>query len=334
MAMIDWCAWGVSPRSATGSSRPENLMRALGLDQVEKFHHGRTPSTADSHRVDSPALAFRAVARVHGRGAVLSPVMVRRFGMDALWVDMYDDWSIAPDINFVHRVLAADGYRLLRESGSPGVLTVNSQYMAGKLAPANPVLLPNGVSQGLGSIEHGGDAKRRLILVGKFHPGRIDEKLFHSLLTAPMVEEVVVVGLRKGDYPSRLLRSILGARNAGPTVRTLPPTPVSEIGPFIGVRTIAAVPHQVRDYTLSQDIMKVYQFLALGLPVLTPRALWPPAVPLDFAYLVGRGAVLDRLVEAALDGPKPTFAWRQQFVSDHSWEKRASLLRALISHVA
>jgi len=95
---------------------------------------------------------------------------------------------------------------------------------------------------------------------------------------------------------------------------------------LIGPNTVAVIPHKVCDYTLSQDLMKVYQFLAQGVPVIAPRALWPSGVSREYAHLLEVGVPLEQILDSAWRVDGPSTGWREMFVSHHSWQSRAKLV--------
>jgi hypothetical protein len=108
---------------------------------------------------------------------------------------------------------------------------------------------------------------------------------------------------------------------------------VDDLAAISGRKTVALVPHVISDYTLSQDLMKVYTLSALGLKVICPRLLWPHTLPKDFAYLMDYGVKLQDTLGDWLDGPAPTAEWRQEICHEHSWQTRALQVAKLIGDV-
>jgi hypothetical protein len=99
---------------------------------------------------------------------------------------------------------------------------------------------------------------------------------------------------------------------------------------LVGDRTAVLVPHVVSDYTLSQDLLKVYQCLALGARVVCPRMLWPESVDATFGLLVDRGVDLDLVLADWLDSGAPTSEWRRRFAERHSWTARGETIAAAL----
>jgi hypothetical protein len=271
-------------------------------------------------------LPGRAVDR-RANAAVLVPTFLIGGPREALWADCFDDWSLAPDVHAYYRVLCAAGYRALAGSRlRPQLLTVNSVYMAEKLAARRPHVVPNGVDPSLAELEHGGDDTPRLIVLGHFFAGRTDFALLETLVANEAFAEVYVGGVEPASAVAERLE---------PWVRTgkvrlsawMSPADVAAVS---GPATVAAIPHRVCDYTLSQDLMKVYQFLALGLPVICPRLLWPEHLDAEHAFLVDWGVDLDRALAQWVRRPGPTPAWRTDFAAQHSWAQRAQQIASLI----
>jgi hypothetical protein len=275
-------------------------------------------------------LPGRGLKPVSGGAAVLSPVFLagNRGGID--WIDLYDDWSIAPNINRYYRLLAAIGYRQVRRrETTASVVTVNSQYMANLVLPTPTVVVPNGVNSGLGEVELEGPGHPRLVVLGEFFPGRTDYGLMETLALRSEFQDVVVLG--PGEAPrTRELLGRIAEERAGVTVEDwIEP---EEFGRVLGPGTSVLIPHLVSDYTLSQDPLKAYQAMALGVKVICPRLLWPPGIGADFALLLDHGIDFDAVLGDFLARPGPDGGWRRRFVERHSWEARAATVaKALTS---
>lgn len=329
---MSWVAWAIPPESVA-YTRPrkllEELPRSAFADNLKFFHHGRMPTDARSTRIGIKGLARQSVSTI-GVGAILSPIFLNALTGHSKWLDLYDDWSLARDINPIHRVLAMRGYGALSRSERINALvTVNSKYMAAKVSSINPglnpLLVPNGVDPIMANYVGAGDEKRRIILMGSFHRGRADWNLLRATLRAANAEHLLVLGVSNGSKAYDLAREAQSMRGA--EVVSIPGfVSMDDLHAMIGPNTVAVIPHRVSDYTLSQDLMKVYQFLALGVPVIAPRALWPSGVCLDYAHLLEVGVSLEQLLDYAWRVAGPTVAWRKTFVSQHSWHSRAKLV--------
>lgn len=298
-------------------TRPNELvirvLEMLGADW-------RVDDTSAKSRVVEEFSRGRAMVLAGGVGpsVVSHPAYIGSEWRNAIWLDLYDDWSIAPDVSRFVRALAWRGYRRVGNVGSETLVTANTPYMAAKSRNIGALVVPNGVREEVGAWEQEADDKARIIMVGHFFNGRTDWRLMESVACSRCVDEVVIYG--SGDQVDALVGR---ARRRGGNVVRKDPTPMKEIVRESGSRTALVVPHTVTDYTLSQDPMKVYQALGAGIPVLMPNQLWPNSIDRALGLVLERGTSLDALLRAAcrwdrLQGPD-----RLKFVGEHSWRRRA-----------
>lgn len=330
--MIERVAWPVPPGRGRGYTRPEQLVGSLqrsGLIDPNPTYvaHGRTE--AGIKGLVGRFTPGRQVGGSQAATAVLSPVFLGRADAGAAWIDLYDDWSLAPNINPYYRLLAYRGYRSLQATKAAGLVTVNTSYMANRLLPLESVRVPNGVDPTLAAIEPQGSSARRLILLGEFFPGRTDFEAIRRFALREEFEEVVIGAPGTSKKMADLVGELTAAR--GSKLRVHPWIPPAELGQIVGDRTAVLVPHVVSDYTLSQDLLKVYQCLALGARVICPRLLWPESVEATFGLLVDRGVDLDLVLADWLDSGAPTPEWRRRFAEQHSWSARAETIAAALS---
>jgi hypothetical protein len=332
--MVGGVAWAVSP-GGSGRTRAEKLVAelvALGVIDPDfvPYFHGRTPPAngAVSVGVLMPNRRLRRVLPSERSLAVVSPVFSRAIEGRRFWTDLYDDWALAPDINRLHRTLSRNTYRGIRaHPGMYGVVTCNSDYMRQKLQLGPKSLVPNGVDPALAEFPRTGDERRRLVILGHFFRGRTDFGLIEQVVEAGQFDEIVVGAPGQSSEMARTLRRLATGR-AKLTVHTwLSPLDLSST---IGSRTVALVPHVVNDYTLSQDLMKVYQFLALGLRPIVPRLLWPKHLAPDNSLLLDFGLSLERVLRQWIDTEPPADEWRTAFASRHSWAVRAMQVKRLL----
>lgn len=302
-------------------------LRALGAVTADAriVRHGR--SSGSLRAAALPATRLPA----EGAGtATLSPVLLPGGPTAPTWIDLYDDWALAPDINRWYRQLARVGYRRVRRRGvTPTVVTVNSQYMADRVRPAPAVVVPNGVDAELGRVPTSGDAAARLLVFGHFFRGRTDFALLERVAARNEFDEVVIAGTGSASEVHASLRGLRDQIGDRLVVHEwLAP---EETARLVGPRTVALIPNLVSDYTLSQDPMKAYQFLALGVRVICPRLLWPSTLEPEFAFLLDHGVRLDGNLREWLRGPAPDEAWRRAFADEHSWAARARTIAGLLS---
>lgn len=323
---FDAVAWPVPPGNSP-TTRPTMLIRALERralipEESPRYFHGRQPSRG----LSSNRGAFFPTVPETGRVAVFSPVFGLPSTRESLWVDMYDDWSIAPDINRWHRARSARTYHLLRrQAESFGLITCNTPYMAGKLGLPSSAVVPNGVDPQIAAVPRTGDDKRRLVILGHLFSGRTDFSLMQQVAEAGRFDEVVIGAPGSDPKVSQFIRAL------GERARVFDWIDSASLGSVIGRRTVALAPQLVNDYTLSQDMMKIYQFLAHGLRVICPRLLWPSHVSHEYAYLVDFGARLEATLPEWVDGVPLSEAERNLLAHENSWDARAGSVEELLS---
>lgn len=258
---------------------------------------------------------------------MLSPLFLRDVAVDVVWTDVYDDWSRARDIRQVHRWVAAAGYRrLLRERERFGLITANTSYMADLVGGAHVV--PNGVDPSLAELDKSGSDSPVLLVLGSFFDGRTNNDLLERVLMHSFFQEAHI-GFPGDDFGVR--RTLTAVRNARPgRVHIHDWLTAEDIATLAGPRAVALVPNVVTSYTMSQDIMKAYQFAALGIPIICPRELWPAKIPHEWGLQLEHDADIQRVLND-WDVPIISDDQRAKFVQENSWLARANTILNLIS---
>lgn len=331
--ILDTVVWAVARGDEAGKTRPARLVRALQsagfLNIAEIYTHGaRTKHACGEVPMLPKARSFRsplAGARLlrEKNCALLSPSAAIVGVNNCAWMDAYDDWSIAPDIPMARRLLAQSTYAQLSEDSGPKAVTVNTPYMAARLG--TPHVIPNGVDSGVARLPTDGDARARVLVLGSLHHGRLSKAAASALSRLPASAQIVVAGPDTG-----MVRRCLAGSRADVIAFNYLTT--AELAGFVGPRTVAFLPLRVSDYTLSQDPMKLYEFLALGVPVVMPRLLWPVHLPMDRAVLFDYDDDICGLVDCATNLPSVTIDDRTAFAREHSWERRAAAVMTVLRH--
>lgn len=328
---IDSVAWAVQP-GTNSNSRAARLVAGLtdgGAIRADAryYFHGRTEGSG------ATVNAGRVLPRIEAgtrSSAILSPVFDPTTARSVSWVDFYDDWSIAPDINPLHRRLAARTYHRVSRLGEDVLVTVNSPYMAARVKARNAVVVPNGVDEGIAHIQPEGDSRLRLVMLGNFFDGRTDWRLILDIARAVSFDEIVIG--RPGA--SKSMQAVIHSLRADYGSRLVVSDWIDDVqlAQLSGSGTIALIPHTVSDYTLSQDLMKVYQLIGLGIRVVCPRLLWPAHLPIDHAFLVDFGASYSSIADWAAS-PPISERERQDFIRANSWSARGLMIQRLLEGI-
>ena len=142
---------------------------------------------------------------------------------------------------------------------------------------------------------------------------RVDVDLLVTLAAALPELPVVVAGPAAGDTADRLRNS---------AVHWLGPVHVDLIPGLLRRAAVGLVPHHVNDFTRSMNPMKVFEYLAAGLPVVTTpvpgiAAVSPRVIEADQAGFVA--AVVDAARKPRSDRPDPDLV-------DRDWSRVADEL--------
>lgn len=261
----------------------------------------RALPAADGERV--------AIAATPLWAPVLGHLAARR-GFDAV-----DDWRFLPSVARVSGHVEA-GYRAVRSSTST-TSTAVSVELASRLQRdfgIEAVVVPNGVDvdafrSPLAAPPPGLPNEPFAVYLGVVQE-RLDMRL---VAAASSVMTTVVAGPASANDGEAIARA--GATWLGPVDQTSIPA-------LLRTAAVGLVPHRVDPLTTSMDPMKVLEYLAAGLPVVTtsvpvgassPRVL-TAADPAAFATAVRAARALGRL-----DGPDPV-------VEGRSWRAVADAL--------
>ena len=157
------------------------------------------------------------------------------------------------------------------------------------------------------------DDTKRVIVMGAFRHGRTDFGLIREVAQSDQIEELVVAG-HGGAQLAASCQRLAAAR-----VVHYPYLNRQEVARLIGPNTVALIPHHVNAYTVSQDPMKLYQFLAFGIPVLVPRLLCGGHIRADGLIRFEHGDAVQPLLRAAFRLRSALSDWRRAFGTEHSW---------------
>lgn len=315
---------GLRPAPAVPGVAPGRIQ----LHQPTKWLPRRVDPSADDRLARS---VVRATVRAGLRRPVLwvndptGAAVLARTGWPALY-DVTDDWLAADRSPAEHERLVADESVLLDRCAE--VTVCSADLVRRKGAARDVTLVTNGVDLDRYRAAHPRPADlpegRVALYVGTAHPDRFDVPLL--LATARALRgraRVVVVGpvLDVGREDRDAL--------AREDVVLLGPRPWTTVPAYLRHADVLLVPHLVNDFTESLDPIKLYEYRAVGRPVVaTPVAGFrdEPGVRVAGATAFP-GAVLAALDAApapepgALTGAPPDVP---------TWEGQAALIAAAL----
>jgi glycosyltransferase involved in cell wall biosynthesis len=195
--------------------------------------------------------------------------LLLRSGWPALY-DITDDWVEADRNDREHDRLVGNEDVLMRTCGE--VVVCSPGLAATKGAVRRVELVPNGVelARYRTPVPRPADLPEHAALyVGTLHEDRLDVDLVRATAEglAAAGSELVLVG------PVALATANVEALSATPGVRLLGARPNSQVPAYLQHAGALVVPHVVNAFTESLDPIKVYEYLAVGRPIVsTPVA--------------------------------------------------------------
>ncbi|RXR27149.1 glycosyltransferase [Oerskovia turbata] len=321
---------GFRPRAGHGLRRAEPV-EGVGPDQLWLYQPTKILPRRVDPRVDArlASLVRRAARRVGLARPVLwvndpaASTLVRDTDWPSLY-DVTDDWVAADRPPEVRRRLLADEALLLEACDE---VTVCSPHLAvSKGADRAVTLVTNGVD-----VDRYRQPRERpadlpagpvALYLGTVHRDRFDLDLVaRTATTTAGTGTVVVVGpvldLTSQEYDdlTRAGVRILGAR------------PWTEVPAYLQHATALLVPHLVDDFTDSLDPLKLYEYRAVGRPVVaTPVAGFRDAD--DPRVTVADPADYPQAVRAALTVPAATDTHQDDDIP--TWDTQGRAMRDVI----
>lgn len=165
----------------------------------------------------------------------------------------------------------------------------------------------------------------RLVFQGAIVATKLDVQLLAQVAELRPEWSIVLVGPRGAGDPTGDLSPLDNA----PNIHQIGPRPADDLPQVLRGADIGLIPYAINDLTRSVFPMKVYEYLAAGLPVLAT-----PLPALDGVEAIETVSSADELVaaaerELAADSPEVRQA-RSQAAASHSWEARLEEIEAAL----
>jgi glycosyltransferase involved in cell wall biosynthesis len=279
----------------------------------------------------------RTAVQLNGRTVLISFNPFIAAWADATWLDRLiyfgiDDWAAYPPLRrFWPAVRQA--YRQIDEAADD--IFVVSEELRGRVSE-RAVVTPNGVSPYVWAPDRrapnamGIPAEPYAVYAGTID-GRIDLELVKEIISSPAIFSLIMAGPIPNDAIRRRLLGIGKVHLIGALAQ-------EPLAALIQNAAVGVVPHVVNSLTTAMSPLKLYEYLAAGLPVVatelpplhghgprvhlcSSRDQWPTALidALKQGRLCGRerAAVVERLswetrlapvVEAVVDGDREVLA--------------------------
>jgi len=154
--------------------------------------------------------------------------------------------------------------------------------------------------------------------IGALYGNWFDWELLVNTARAFSQAHVVVIGDYQGQCPAVL-----------PNLHFLGLKPQADLPAYLAHTSVAIIPWKVNDITLATSPLKLYEYLAMHVPVVAPDL--PPMRNIPGVYLSADHEAFLRNIRIAAHTPIDASAV-DQFLSQNSWETRVDRLIYLMQH--
>ncbi|MEI8233440.1 MAG: glycosyltransferase [Verrucomicrobiota bacterium] len=258
--------------------------------------------------------------------------LVGRMDESLVVYDIGDDWSQIKQAAWVQRQTLAEDAELCRRADVLIVVSERLRQLKSPFAP-NLHVIPNGVYleryRGIADgalAPHPATAAWRhpvLAYTGTIHEERVDLPLVEQIADAFPQATVALIG------PSLLDARAERRLKAHPNLLLTGPFPFEEMPGIMRAFDVCIVPHVVSAFTESLCPLKLYEYLASGLPI----AATPVPGFRDFPQWVRLGRNAREMIAAirdALGEPRSQRRDRASAARSHTWDARMDAIEAAL----
>lgn len=261
--------------------------------------------------------------------------LVGRVGECGAVYDIGDDWTEPDQKEWLRRFVIAEDAELCRKADAVIVVSEKLEQMKRPLTD-RLYRVPNGVY----ADRYAGVAERSLpphpltagwahpILgyTGTLHAGRVDIDLIIQLARRFPEGTVALIG------PSELEAATVRRLMAEPNIRMTGPVPFNQVPQVMAAFDVCIVPHLVTAFTESLSPLKLYEYLASGLPTVSTPVSGFRDFP-DLVYLAEHAEAFAAAARAALTEAADLPERRRQTAAQHTWEARVDEIERIIAPV-
>jgi teichuronic acid biosynthesis glycosyltransferase TuaH len=237
---------------------------------------------------------------------------------DAPWIRKVvyfgrDDWATGEGVR-PWWSLYREAYARIEKRGA--AIFVVSEELATRVSPRAAVV-PNGVPADVWRPRHAAPPRiEELPRPRAIYTGTIDDRLEANLvdLTASAVESLILIGEVHDPSVLRWLRSI-------DNVHVFEAVGQLELAATVQACDVGVIPHRDQACIRAMSPLKLYEYLAAGLPVVSVD--FPPIRGVDDERVwICPSEEWTRGMSHALGVGKADEAWRLRFIESVSWERR------------
>jgi glycosyltransferase involved in cell wall biosynthesis len=250
--------------------------------------------------------------------------------------DVGDDWTSFPQPSeWLREQVVAEDEQLTRRADA--VIVVSERLLEMKRPLARRIAhIPNGVYvERYAQVGSGNmmphpmtrDWPRPVLAyTGSVHQDRVDIQMIVALARAFPKATVALIG------PDMLNPAAKNAVLAEKNIRVPGPVDFDRMPQLMNAFDVCIVPHLVNDFTESLSPLKLYEYLAAGLPIVST----PVSGFRDFPELVHLASGPQAFIEAvkvALAEPPEVRQRRRTVAAEHSWSARLDEIEAVIKAI-
>jgi teichuronic acid biosynthesis glycosyltransferase TuaH len=250
--------------------------------------------------------------------------------------DVGDDWTSFPQPSeWLREQVVAEDEQLTRRADA--VIVVSERLLEMKRPLARRIAhIPNGVYvERYAQVGSGNmmphpmtrDWPRPVLAyTGSVHQDRVDIEMIVALARAFPKATVALIG------PDMLNPAAKNAVLAEKNIRVPGPVDFDRMPQLMNAFDVCIVPHLVNDFTESLSPLKLYEYLAAGLPIVSTPVSGFRDFP-ELVHLASGPQAFIEAVKAALAEPPQLRQRRRTVAAEHSWNTRLDEIEGVIKSI-
>lgn len=253
--------------------------------------------------------------------------MVGHMGESAVIYDVGDDWTAFQTDEGARRRAAREDLFLTRRADAVIVVSEHLAAMKRHLRP-DVHLISNGADVSRYALVGSPDLKPHPLArdwthpvlghTGTLHPDRTNVEMILATARAFREGTIALVG------PSFLDDATTSRLKAQPNIRLTGPVDYRELPQIMNHFDVCIVPHQVTAFSQSQNPLKLYEYLASGLPIVSVPVSGFSDYP-ELVHLANDEPSFVEAIHQALSEPDKS-AERRAAAASHTWDARVEAI--------
>jgi glycosyltransferase involved in cell wall biosynthesis len=166
----------------------------------------------------------------------------------------------------------------------------------------------------------------RIVYMGALSEFKIDLKLLHKLIKVNQEYNFIFIGDEIEGQANKILKKISAYSNA----YFLGFKPYEQLPDYLRGMNIGLIPLKENNYTKSISPMKLFEYIASGLPVVTHKFKFDIANSKKIIYSTSQENFIEA-IKVLIIGGKLTYNESKQLVGKNTWEYRTKAMLALLN---